>query len=114
MTRFQGAVYGFVRTIPRGRVVTYGQIAALLGAPRAARAVGQAMRHCPGGLPWHRVVNARGGISVRGTVGSMLTQRILLEQEGVTVRRGRLALDRYRWTGSRRVRRLRLAALDRL
>jgi methylated-DNA-protein-cysteine methyltransferase-like protein len=107
-------VYGFVRTIPRGRVVTYGQIAALLGAPRAARAVGMAMRHCPAGLPWHRVVNARGGISRRGNVGSMLTQRILLEQEGVTVRRGRLDLDRYRWTGARGVRRLRLAALDRL
>lgn len=114
MNRFRGAVYRFVRTIPRGRVVTYGQIAALLGAPRAARAVGMAMRHCPAGLPWHRVVNARGGISLRGNVGSMLTQRILLEQEGVTVRRGRLDLDRYRWTGAREVRRLRLAALDRL
>ena len=45
--------------IPRGRVATYGQIAALLGWPRAARAVGDAMRHCPDGLPWHRVVNAQ-------------------------------------------------------
>ncbi len=80
-------------------MVTYGQIAALLGYPRAARAVGQAMRHCPAGLPWHRVVNARGGISLRGNVGSMLTQRILLEQEGVRIRRGRLALARYRWAG---------------
>jgi methylated-DNA-protein-cysteine methyltransferase related protein len=95
-------------------VVTYGQIAALLGYPRAARAVGQAMRGCPPSLPWHRVVNARGGISLRGNVGSMLTQRILLEQEGVRVRRGRLALDRYRWTGRGQARRLRLAALERL
>jgi methylated-DNA-protein-cysteine methyltransferase-like protein len=114
VNRFQGAVYRLVRSIPRGRVVTYGQIAAVLGAPRAARAVGMAMRHCPAGLPWHRVVNARGGISLRGNVGSMLTQRILLEQEGVKVRRGRLALERYRWTGSRRKRPLRLAVLDRL
>ena len=98
-----------VRSIPEGFVRTYGDI-----APDAPRLVGQVLSTTHDGVPWHRVVNARGGISVRGNVGSMLTQRILLEQEGVTVRRGRLALDRYRWTGSRRVRRLRLAALDRL
>jgi methylated-DNA-protein-cysteine methyltransferase related protein len=114
MTRFHAAVYALVRRVPRGRVVTYGQIAARLGYPRAARAVGQAMRDCPPSLPWHRVVNARGGISLRGNVGSMLTQRILIEQEGVRVRRGRLALDRYRWTGRGRARPLRLAALERL
>lgn len=114
MKAFHAAVYRLVRQVPPGRVVTYGQVAALLGYPRAARAVGQAMRHCPPTLPWHRVVNARGGISVRGNVGGMLTQRILLEQEGVRVRRGRLALGRYRWSGGRRGRPLRLAALERL
>jgi methylated-DNA-protein-cysteine methyltransferase related protein len=114
MKRFHAAVYALVRRVPRGRVVTYGQIAARLGYPRAARAVGQAMRDCPPTLPWHRVVNARGGISLRGNVGSMLTQRILLEQEGVRVRRGRLALDRYRWTGRGRTRPVGLAALERL
>jgi methylated-DNA-protein-cysteine methyltransferase-like protein len=115
MKQFHAAVYGLVRRVPRGQVVTYGQIAALLGYPRAARAVGQAMRHCPAALPWHRVVNARGGISVRGNVGAMLTQRILLEQEGVRIRRGRLALSRHRWAGPRgRGRALRLAALERL
>jgi methylated-DNA-protein-cysteine methyltransferase related protein len=114
MKAFHAAVYRLVRQVPRGRVVTYGQVAALLGYPRAARAVGQAMRHCPPSLPWHRVVNARGGISVRGNVGSMLTQRILLEQEGVLVRRGRLALASYRWSGGRRGRPFRLAALERL
>ena len=97
MKAFHAAVYRLVRQVPRGRVVTYGQVAALLGYPRAARAVGQAMRHCPPSLPWHRVVNARGGISVRGNVGSMLTQRILLEQEGVVFRRGRVVLTRFRW-----------------
>jgi methylated-DNA-protein-cysteine methyltransferase-like protein len=112
--RFHAAVYALVRRVPRGQVVTYGQIAALLGYPRAARAVGQAMRHCPAGLPWHRVVNARGGISLRGNVGNMLTQRILLEQEGVRIRRGRLVLARYRWAGPAGGRRLRLAALERL
>jgi methylated-DNA-protein-cysteine methyltransferase-like protein len=114
MRRFHAAVYGLVRRVPRGQVVTYGQIAVMLGYPRAARAVGQAMRDCPPSLPWHRVVNAQGGISLRRNVGSMLTQRILLEQEGVLVRRGRLALARYRWTGRGRARPLRLAALERL
>jgi methylated-DNA-protein-cysteine methyltransferase-like protein len=92
-------VYALVRQVRRGRVVTYGQLAALLGAPRAARAVGGAMKHCPDDVPWHRVVNASGGISLRANIGAMVTQRIRLEQEGVVVRRGRVALDRYRWRG---------------
>ena len=114
MTRFHRAVYGLVKKIPRGQVATYGQIAAILGYPRAARAVGYAMRHCAPGVPWHRVVNAQGGISLRANVGSMLTQRVLLEQEGVPVRRGRVRLDRHRWRGPRRARRLDMTALSRL
>ena len=114
MKRFQAAVYRLVERIPRGQVATYGQIAALLGYPRAARAVGQAMKHVPGHLPWHRVVNARGGISLRANVGAMLTQRVLLEQEGVVVRRGRIRLREHRWTGPRRRRPLAIAALERL
>jgi methylated-DNA-protein-cysteine methyltransferase related protein len=113
--RFHAAVYRLVERIPRGRVATYGQIAALLGYPRAARAVGQAMKHVPLHLPWHRVVNAQGGISRRANVGSMLTQRVLLEQEGVTVRRGRIRLRDHRWSGPRAARRpLAIAALARL
>jgi methylated-DNA-protein-cysteine methyltransferase-like protein len=105
-----------VRRIPRGQVATYGQIAVMLGWPRAARAVGYAMRHCPPGVPWHRVVNASGGISLRANVSGMLTQRLLLEQEGVPVRKGRVRLDRHRWPGSRsrRSRPLAVAALARL
>ncbi|MGH7393789.1 MAG: MGMT family protein [Candidatus Rokuibacteriota bacterium] len=106
-----------MRRVPRGRVVTYGQIAALLGRPGAARRVGWAMRICPADLPWHRVVNAQGGISVRGAgresrgmspgrgsavrgeplTDSMLTQRLRLQAEGVALRRGRVALARHRW-----------------
>ena len=114
MTRFHRAVFGLVREIPRGRVATYGQIAAILGYPRAARAVGYAMRHCAPGVPWHRVVNASGGISLRSNVGGMLTQRMLLEQEGVPVRRGRVRLDQYRWQSRRGARRLTVSALARL
>jgi methylated-DNA-protein-cysteine methyltransferase-like protein len=114
MTRFHRAVYRLVSEIPRGQVVTYGQIAAWLGYPRAARAVGYAMRHCPAGVPWHRVVNAAGGISLRANVGGMLHQRMLLEQERVTVRGGRVRLERHQWRGPRGARRLRVSALGRL
>jgi methylated-DNA-protein-cysteine methyltransferase related protein len=114
MKRFHAAVYRLVERIPRGQVATYGQIAALLGYPRAARAVGQAMKRVPPHLPWHRVVNAHGGISLRSNVGSMLTQRLLLEQEGVTVRRGRIRLREHRWAGPQRGRPLAIAALERL
>ena len=92
-------MYRLVRRVPRGAVVTYGQIAAMLGAPRAARAVGGAMRRCPDDVPWHRVVNAQGGISRRRRLGSVLTQRIRLEQDGVPLRRGRVVLARCRWEG---------------
>lgn len=72
------------------------------------------MRHCPAVLPWHRVVNAAGGISLRANVGGMMTQRVLLEQEGVAVRRGRVRLDRHRWSGPHAPRRIALRALARL
>ena len=114
MNRFHHAVFDLVRKIPRGQVVTYGQIAAFLGWPRAARAVGMAMRQCPHGVPWHRVVNARGAISLRANIQGMLTQRILLEQEGVRVRRGRIPLRQHRWAGPRRGRRLETRTLARL
>lgn len=98
---FAASVYRLVRAIPRGRVATYGTIARTVGRAGAARAVGQAMRRCPPGLPWHRVVNARGGISPRGSGSGMLTQRLRLEAEGVRLRRGRVPLDRYAWVPRR-------------
>jgi methylated-DNA-protein-cysteine methyltransferase-like protein len=104
-TTFDRAVYALVRRIPRGRTVTYGQVAAMLGRPRAARAVGGAMRRCPAGVPWHRVLNASGRISRRARAASMLTQRMLLEREGVTMRRGRVDLARHAWDAVAGVRR---------
>ena len=95
-------VYALVRRVPVGRVVTYGQVAALAGAPRAARAVGQAMRVCPAGVPWHRVVNGRGTISRRGDGSGALSQRLLLEGEGIRFARGRIDLGRFRWPVPRR------------
>jgi methylated-DNA-protein-cysteine methyltransferase-like protein len=101
--RFRAAVYRLVRRVPRGQVVTYGQVAVMVGHDRAARAVGGAMRQCPDDVPWHRVVNAQGGISRRRQSSGMLTQRIRLEQEGVRLRRGRVPLARYQWESPRRV-----------
>jgi methylated-DNA-protein-cysteine methyltransferase-like protein len=107
-------VYRLVAQIPRGQVATYGQIAALLGYPRAARAVGAALKRCRPDLPWHRVLNHRGGISLRANVSGMVTQRILLEREGVRLSSGRVHFTRYRWAGPRRLARLKLPALEKL
>lgn len=88
-----------MRRIPRGRVATYGQVAALAGFPRHARQVGYAMRDLPQGseLPWHRVLNARGEVSARAAVGWEDVQRGLLEQEGVELVRERVDLLRFGW-----------------
>ena len=92
-------VYDLVRTVPAGRVVTYGQVARALGAERGARAVGYALRALahPDGVPWWRVVNASGGISPRGLGHAAVLQRELLDAEGVQFRLdGTIDLDRYR------------------
>ena len=102
VSEFFQRVYEIAARIPRGKVVTYGQIAAALGDPRQARTVGWAMRGTPEWLdiPWHRVVNSSGGISTRHTTGGSNTQRKLLEDEGIVFNEdGRLDLKRYRWAG---------------
>jgi len=94
---FFSRVYALVRQVPRGRVVTYGQIARALGAPGAARTVGWAMRGSPASVPWHRVVNARGEISLRPTTGYH-EQRARLKAEGVRFdRAGKIDLEKYGW-----------------
>ncbi len=91
-------VYGLVREIPRGRVVTYGQIAAMLGVPRGARAVGWALRALPEArarrVPWHRVVGAGGRISPRGGPGPEI-QRRRLRAEGVAFRGALVDMGRH-------------------
>jgi methylated-DNA-protein-cysteine methyltransferase related protein len=92
-------IYAIIRQIPSGRVATYGQVAGLAGIEGRARQVGYALRHLPdrSGVPWHRVVNAQGQVSSRGS-DSMALQRKLLEAEGVVFDDGgRLPLDRFRW-----------------
>ena len=74
-----------VRRIPQGRVATYGQVAALAGLPRHARQVGYALHALPEGtdVPWHRVVNAKGEVSLRATPGWDRVQLALLRRERV-------------------------------
>ena len=93
-------IYAVVRRIPEGRVATYGQIAALAGLPRQARQVGYALHALPPGssLPWHRVVNAEGRLSLgRMAPGGDLVQRLRLEAEGVELAAGRIHLARFGW-----------------
>lgn len=80
MNPFFEQVYGVVEQIPAGKVISYGQIARLLGRPRAAREVGWAMHCCPEHLPWQRVVMADG--SITGGVFADI-RKALLEAEGV-------------------------------
>lgn len=92
-------VYAIVRKIPCGRVMNYGQIAGLLKRPLSARAVGWAMQQSPQGVPWHRVVNASGGISTENLTDPPGLQRLLLEDEGVAFdHNGKLSMTRYRWS----------------
>lgn len=81
--------------IPRGTVATYGQIAELAGLPGGARQVGLTLSQLPAGtkLPWHRVINAAGRISITPSC----RQRALLESEGVVFKDGRVNLKRFRW-----------------
>ena len=97
---FHERVYAMVTRVPPGRVSTYGDIATLLGSPRVARHVGFALAALTDpSVPWHRIINAKGGISTRGDLGLGLDQRALLEREGVIFdERGTVDLLRYRWT----------------
>ncbi len=109
---FHRLVYRLVRRVPRGKVVTYGQVAAILGQPRGARAVGLALSALRPPLldlvPWQRVINAAGRCSHRDGLGAA-RQRELLEREGVRFdRRGTVDLRRARWQGPRREWRTRL------
>jgi methylated-DNA-protein-cysteine methyltransferase-like protein len=82
---FKQHVYDLVAQIPQGRVMTYGQIAALCGAAWAAWEVGQIAHTGPTGLPWQRVVNKQGGLAAGWPNGGRSTHRSLLEAEGITV-----------------------------
>ena len=97
---FNEQVYALVRSIPPGSVLSYGRVARLLGVPNGARAVGWALNSLPGDendVPWQRVVNAQGRISIK-TPGGADIQRALLEAEGIAFDDAdRIDLDRHLW-----------------
>ena len=95
MDGFFEEVYSIVARIPYGKVVSYGQIARALDRPRSARMVGWAMRRCPEGFPWHRVIKADGSIA-SGVLPDL--GRDLLAAEGVAfLDDGRVDMEACRW-----------------
>jgi methylated-DNA-protein-cysteine methyltransferase related protein len=100
MPDFRKDVLTLVKEIPKGKVMTYGQVAMLIGSPQKPRQVGmvlRGLRDLDGDVPWQRVVNAQGGISTY-KVGTGELQKALLESEGIKVRRDKTVdLKAYQW-----------------
>ena len=103
---FYQQVYAVVRRVPRGKVTTYGRVAAMLGRPRAARAVGYALNALRDDLPthanvpWQRVINSQGRISIVNREHSARQQADLLRAEGINVSEDlRIDLNIFLWEG---------------
>src|SRR2546428_13644144 len=96
---YRERVFQIVRRIPRGRVMTYGQIALILGEGYTPRTVGFVMHSCGDKVPWHRVINAQGACSTGGIILPADKQQRMLERERVKFdEHGRCDLNRYLWT----------------
>ena len=95
--KFSDRVYEIVKQIPLGQVVSYGQIARILGIPRGARQVGWAMADCPENLPWQRVVMADG--SITGGQWADLRRAILMDEGIPFLSDGRVNMSKCTWTG---------------
>lgn len=80
---FRERIYQLMRELPKDKVTTYGDLAAMAGQPRAARIVGGIAHQGPDDLPWHRLVNKEGGLAI-GYHGGQEVQRQILEQDGIT------------------------------
>ena len=93
------AVYEYLRQIPKGKVVTYGQIAAYLGDKNIARTVGNILHLNPDGerYPCYKVVNAKGALSEHYAFGGIERQREMLEADGVQVDEMKVDLKRFQW-----------------
>ncbi|MFC6052577.1 methyltransferase [Acinetobacter sp. Ac_877] len=100
MKNYVREFYGIIQLIPQGKVATYGQIAKLAGLPKHARHVGFALKNMADDsvVPWHRVINSQGKISLSKEDGfGENIQAIKLQSEGVVVIDGRVNLKRYQW-----------------
>ena len=96
--RQYSAIYRFVSQIPRGKVLSYGEVGRMVGT--GARQVGAAMRQCPAGIPWHRVVGAGGKIVTREETA--LRQRELLMLEGIRFRGNTFSYSAHEWRVAKR------------
>mgnify|MGYP001135073741 FL=1 len=96
---FYESVYEYLKSVPKGKVVTYGMIAAAIGRPRASRQVGNALHRNPQPvvIPCHRVVNREGRLAPAFAFGGEQVQAELLRGEGVEVINGCVDLSKYIW-----------------
>ncbi|WP_419534803.1 MGMT family protein [Endozoicomonas sp.] len=94
-------IWYLLSRIPKGCVVTYGQLAEMAGAPGYARVVGNILKQLPAGtdLPWHRVINGKGQISFPDGSSRYNLQKLRLEQEGVAISSGKINLKAHQWHG---------------
>lgn len=92
-------VYAFLKTIPKGKVVTYGQIAEYLGNKRLARVVGRILHNNPDEFqyPCYKVVDSKGNLSQHFAFGGIEQQKVKLEREGIAVVNGKVDLSSYQW-----------------
>ena len=92
-------IYAVLAAIPCGSVATYGQVGKLAGLPRGGRLVGRTLRNLPAdsSLPWHRVINASGKISLPADSDSFKRQKARLQEEGLLVKGNRISLRQYQW-----------------
>ncbi|QHS10798.1 MGMT family protein [Sinimarinibacterium sp. NLF-5-8] len=92
-------IWDTIARVPKGCVATYGQIASLAGYPKRPRLTAQALRHVPDShpVPWHRIINAQGKISIPPDDPGHYRQRELLQAEGVIFTKDRVDLEQYRW-----------------
>ena len=97
---FDERVYEYLKTVPKGRVTTYGMIARAIGYPRAARQVGNALHRNPTPvvIPCHRVVNREGRLAPAFAFGGIEKQAQLLRSEGVEVKDGYVDIEKYIWS----------------
>ncbi len=101
MSKFSQEVLKAVKSVPQGKVVSYGQIALMTGNPRAARQVGWVLNKLGDNkTPWWRVINNSGRISIKHSEFTALEQKELLESEGVEVSKNfEIDIENYRFTG---------------
>ena len=101
MTEFKENVINIIRSVPKGKVISYGQVAALAGNYRASRQVSKILKNSNDNenIPWYRVINSKGSISLPEHMGGQI-QRGLLESEGVLFKKNGTVEKEFFWNGS--------------